>query len=92
MQALVITTLSKMRDHHTSQLLDANLAGTHTRDYYCRTYVVMKKDKIFEDLPNVFGIPDDILVVGYDSDGKEHDDTMKSATNMQTGIPETKQR
>ena len=27
------------------------------------------------DLPNVFGIADDILVVGYDVDGIDHDDT-----------------
>ena len=27
-------------------------------------------------MPNVFGIADDILVVGYDSDGKNHDDTL----------------
>ena len=32
----------------------------------------MKIDEIFKDLPNVFGIADDILVVGYDSDGNDH--------------------
>ena len=31
--------------------------------------------EIFKDLPNVFGIADDILVVVYDRDGKDHDDT-----------------
>ena len=31
-----------------------------------------KIDEIFKDLPNVFhDIADDILVVGYDSDGKD---------------------
>ena len=35
-----------------------------------------KLDKIFKGLPNVFGFADDILVVGYDIDGKDHDDTM----------------
>ena len=35
-----------------------------------------KIDEIFEDLPNVFGIADDILVVGYETDGKDHDDTV----------------
>ena len=35
-----------------------------------------KIDVIFKDLPNVFGIVDDILVVGYDSDGKDLDDTL----------------
>ena len=34
-----------------------------------------KMDKIFTDLPNVFGIADDILVVGYDVDGEDHDHT-----------------
>ena len=35
-----------------------------------------KIDEIFKDLPNVFGIADDILVVRYDSDGKDHDKTL----------------
>ena len=33
-----------------------------------------KNDKIFKDLPNVVGIADDILVVGYKVDG---DDTLQ---------------
>ena len=36
-----------------------------------------KIDEIFKDLPNVFGITDDILVVGYDGDGKDHDKTLR---------------
>ena len=32
-----------------------------------------KIDKIFSDMPNVFGIGDDILVVGYDKNGADHD-------------------
>ena len=32
--------------------------------------------EIFKDLPNVFGITDKILVVGYDSNGKDHDKTL----------------
>ena len=32
-----------------------------------------KKDEIFSDMPNVFGIVDDILVIGYDEDGADHD-------------------
>ena len=35
-----------------------------------------KVDKIFKNLSNVFGIADDILVIGYDIDGKDHDDTL----------------
>ena len=32
-----------------------------------------KIDKVFSDMPNVFGIVDDILVIGYDKDGVDHD-------------------
>ena len=32
-----------------------------------------KIDKIFNDMLNVFGIADDILVIGYDKDGAGHD-------------------
>ena len=35
-----------------------------------------KIDKIFNDMPNVFGIADDILVIGYDDDGTDHDATV----------------
>ena len=36
-----------------------------------------KKDEIFKDIPNLFSITDDNLVVGYDSDGEVHYETMK---------------
>ena len=66
-----------MRDHHTSQHLCANLAGTDTRDYHLeqplQIYVFTKVGEIFEDLPKAFGIADDVLVVDYDSDGKDYD-------------------
>ena len=32
-----------------------------------------KRDEIFSDMPNVFGIVDDILVIGYDNNGADHD-------------------
>ena len=32
-----------------------------------------KIDEIFSDMPNVFGIRDDILVKGYDINGADHD-------------------
>ena len=35
-----------------------------------------KIDEIFKDLLNVFGIADDILVVGYYNDGKDNDKTL----------------
>ena len=35
-----------------------------------------KIDEIFKELSNMFGIADDIIVVGYDTDGKDHDETL----------------
>ena len=35
-----------------------------------------KIDEIFSDMPNVFGIADDILVIGYDENGADHDATV----------------
>ena len=35
-----------------------------------------KIDKIFNDMPNIFGIADDILVIDYDNDGTDHDAMM----------------
>ena len=35
-----------------------------------------KIDKIFKELPNVFGIACVILVVGYETNGKDHDETL----------------
>ena len=32
-----------------------------------------KIDEIFNNMPNVFGIADDILVIGYNKDGTDHD-------------------
>ena len=32
-----------------------------------------KIDEIFIDMPNVFGITDDILIIGYDKNGADHD-------------------
>ena len=32
-----------------------------------------KIDEIFNDMPNIFSIADDILVIGYDEDGTDHD-------------------
>ena len=32
---------------------------------------------MLKDLPNVFGIADDILIVGYNADGRDYDKTMK---------------
>ena len=36
-----------------------------------------KDDEIFKYLPKVFGVVDDILIVGYDADGRNHKNTLK---------------
>ena len=36
-----------------------------------------KIDEIFKDLPNVFSIADDIWFVGYEADGKDHDEMLQ---------------
>ena len=38
-----------------------------------------KIDEIFNDIPNVFGITDDILAVGYEDDGRDHYETVQKA-------------
>ena len=40
-------------------------------------YMFQRKiNEIFKDIPNVFGIVDDILVGWYEADGKDHDKTV----------------
>ena len=39
-------------------------------------------DKIFKDLPTVFGIADGILIVEYDADGRHHDRTLRQVMKM----------
>ena len=41
-----------------------------------------KIDEIFKDLPNEFVIADEILVVGYDVDGKDHDDMLQTVLQI----------
>ena len=48
-------------------LFGAALAGDM---FQCKT------DKIFTDMPNVFGIADDILVIGYGKDGTDHNEAV----------------
>ena len=36
-----------------------------------------KMDEIFNGMPNVFGIADDIMVLGYEDDGRDHDKTVQ---------------
>ena len=70
-----------MGDDHTSQHLDANLGDKDTRDCCLELspqgiYSKRETDEIVKNLPNVFGIAGDILVVGYDIAGKDHDGTI----------------
>ena len=37
-----------------------------------------KINEIFNDMPNIFGIADNILVIGYDKDGADHDEAVYS--------------
>ena len=41
-----------------------------------------KIDEILNNLPNVFGIADYILVVGYDRDGKDHDEMLQQVLQI----------
>ena len=36
-----------------------------------------KIDEIFKHLPGAFGITNDILIVGFERDGKDHDETLQ---------------
>ena len=33
-------------------------------------------DEIFSSMPNVFGSADDILIAGFNEQGKDHDETL----------------
>ena len=37
-----------------------------------------KIDKIFNDMPNLFGIADNILLIGYNKDGVDHEEAVYS--------------
>ena len=81
MQVLVIIIFSYTRDHHTSQHLHAKFGRYRYKrlpfgSAPAEDMFQQKIDEIFKYIPNVFGIADDILVVGYDSNGKDHDDTL----------------
>ena len=41
-----------------------------------------KIDKIFNDMPNAFGIADDILVIGYDEHGADHNVTVHKVLRL----------
>ena len=39
-------------------------------------------DEIFKDLPNVFGITEDTMAVGYDIDSKDNDKTLRQVMHI----------
>ena len=41
-----------------------------------------KIDEIFSDMPNIFGIADNILVIGYDEDRADHDATVHKVLRL----------
>ena len=53
-----------------------------------------KIDEIFKDLLNVFSIVDDILVAGYEADGKDHEGTLQKVlkTCRQVNLKLTKDK
>ena len=48
-----------------------------------------KTDKLFSGMPNVFGIADDILIVGIDEWGKDHVETLEKVLSIQAGKSKT---
>ena len=68
-KSLFLTTFACQFGRHRYKRLPFGM--TPAEDMFQRAI-----DEIFKDLPNVYGIADDILVVGYDIDGKDHDDTL----------------
>ena len=45
-----------------------------------------KIDNILKKLPNVFGIADDILVIGYDDGGLDYDNTLRRVLLMYQNV------
>ena len=45
-----------------------------------------KIDEIFNDMPNVFGIADDILVIGHNKDGADHDKVLYKVLKWCQGV------
>ena len=41
-----------------------------------------KINEIFKGLPNLFSIVDDIFIVGYDTDGRDHGKTLKQVVQI----------
>ena len=44
-----------------------------------------KIDELFNGMPNISGIADAIILVGFDEISRDHDATLDMVLNMQTG-------
>ena len=51
-----------------------------------------KIDEIFKGLPNIFGIPDYHLIVGYDASGRNQEKTKVSSVDVLSRELKTKQK
>ena len=53
-----------------------------------------KIDKLFNDIPNVFGIADDILIAGFHADGRDHDASLEQVLQRcrQANLKQNKER
>ena len=47
-----------------------------------RWYCPARNNEIFKDLPNVFGIADNSLIVVYDANGRDHDTTFRQVMQI----------
>ena len=54
------------------------------------TSAMLKKkiDELFHRIPNVFGITDDILIVGFDELGRNHNETVDGGLKYTENQPE----
>ena len=66
MQSSYLTTFACLFDRYRCKHLLFGAAPVGNMFQY-------KINEIFDDMPNVFRIADDILVIGYDKDGADHD-------------------
>ena len=55
-------------------MVDTDISDYHLEQLWQAICSSKKIDKMFNDMPIVFGTVDDILVAGYDADGKDHDE------------------
>ena len=76
-----IRALSMIKSHHIELCLHVSLAGRYTRLPFRPATVgdmfPQNIDEIFKEFSKVFGIVDDIIIVGYDANNRDHDKALK---------------